>query len=246
MRAFWREAALIEAEYEASARPLPRRSNPHWGAYDALQTDLDARLRSRVVRAWHYTRLTDAEVDGFREHGPRLSTEDAFHARLTAQVDGGHLTEDQATAIAAASALLGDQRDAREGQFCMTAVPFPPNYDGVEALLGYWGGEAAAFHLEDETLRAHLQTLGKPRILEITLPLAAVRPFTALGKAMLAVHAHHEGVDADRFMVDLFAVQPLPPASIVAVHTEGDAGYAAFGHTYPKVISGTFAAELIG
>ena len=246
LRAFWSEDALIEAEYETSSRPLPRRSNPHWHALDALQADLDARLRTRIARVWHYTRLTDAEVDGFRVHGPGLSTADTFRARLTAQVRAGLLTQDQAAAIWAASALLGEQRDAREGQFCMTAVPFPPTYDGVEELLRYWGGEAAAFHLKDETLRAHLQTIGKPRILEIALPLAAVRPSTQLAKAVLSAHAHNEAIDAGSFMVDLFAIQPLSPASLIAVHTEGEASYAALGSTYPTHISGTFAARVIG
>src|SRR5271155_3022339 len=233
LRAYVTEDALVEQEYAADRMQMLRRSNRHWDAYQRLEQDLDALLRTRVARAWHYTRLTDAEAQRIAAEGPGLSTLEAFRDRLQAQVQANTLTEDQVEAIFAASALAGSQHNGRAGQFCTTAVPFPITYPGILKLLGHWGGEAAAFHLQDATLRAHLRTIGRPRVLEIAFPLSTARPTTSIAKAGMAAFAHQQGIEFDAFMVDLFAVRALGPGAVLAVHTEGDATFAALGRTYP-------------
>lgn len=80
LRAYVEEDARIEAEYAANPKQMIRVSNPHWDAYEELRASTEALLRRRVARAWHYTRLTDPEVEAIRAGGVSLSTVDAFAA----------------------------------------------------------------------------------------------------------------------------------------------------------------------
>lgn len=51
-------------EHEASDHRMSHATNPYSGRYQAFVEDVGRELmQARVIRAWHYTRLVDAEVD---------------------------------------------------------------------------------------------------------------------------------------------------------------------------------------
>src|SRR4051794_26976959 len=45
---------------------LVRPENPYAGAFCAWQEEIGLLMQSRLIRAWHYTRLTEEEVDYLR------------------------------------------------------------------------------------------------------------------------------------------------------------------------------------
>jgi hypothetical protein len=245
VRAYLTEQAAIDHEYDTNPRLMMRRANPHWDAYQHLDRLLDAALRGRPARAWHYTRLTDDEVGAIRAGGLGLSTRAALDARLADRIAAGDLTAPQAQAIRAASPLHGDQHDARAGQVCACAYPAPVADPGVERLLRYWGGEVASFHLEDPDLLFRLGEIGRPRVLEVAAPLAAVRPGTALGKAAIAAFAHGAGIAFEAFMPDLFFIEPLAPTAVLAIHSDGEEAFVSLGRGFPRDPAGAYLARLI-
>lgn len=65
-------------------RPLFRPCNDHAAAFMALKERVMSLMAKRIIRAWHYTRLSDAEADALRAIGVILSTIDTLKARLAA------------------------------------------------------------------------------------------------------------------------------------------------------------------
>ncbi len=60
--------------YYGSGRPLFRPGNPHGPPFHALLESLISVIETKVIRGFHYTRITDAEVDIMRTKGIRIST----------------------------------------------------------------------------------------------------------------------------------------------------------------------------
>ena len=241
LRAYVETGLRIDEDYEANPRQMIRESNPHWDAFEGLRQSLEALLRQRVARAWHYTRLTDDDAAVIKEYGVSLSTAAAFRRRLDALVEARLLTSTQADAIFAASVLNGSQKAQRLGQFCMTAYPLPLDDWGIQPLVKRWGGEVAAFHLQDDDLRALLATIGPPRVFELAAPLANVKQDTAHG----VLAAHGLGVAFGRVMPELFSTKPLGPECLLALHSEGEGAYQGVGHAYPQRLAGSFGERLI-
>jgi len=55
-------------------KSILRPDNPYAGAFIALKEAIGKKMHSRAIRAWHYTRLTDLEVDALRRDGIHAST----------------------------------------------------------------------------------------------------------------------------------------------------------------------------
>src|SRR5579863_10375508 len=67
-------------------KSIIRPDNPFTSAFLALKESLGERMRSRTMRAWHYTRLTAAEVEILRTEGVHVSTPATLRTRLDLQV----------------------------------------------------------------------------------------------------------------------------------------------------------------
>lgn len=80
-------------------------TNPYAKAYLTFVDVLSGLMVRRTIRAWHYTRLTDTEVDAIRVNGVHLSTLETAHQRLKALVKVGLLSDAAASALLAASPL---------------------------------------------------------------------------------------------------------------------------------------------
>jgi hypothetical protein len=116
----------------------------------------------------------------------------------------------------------------------MTSHPVEIEGGGISLLLGNWGGEAVYFWLKDPQLKELVAHIGRPRILEVAVPLGATRHAYSAAQAVVATFARSIGSTPDFRDFDLYVTRPLEPEAILAVHTEGQAVFAAIGNTYPN------------
>jgi hypothetical protein len=224
----------ISLERETSGLRAIYRSNPHAESYLQFLERLGQRMERVTIRAWHYTRLTDSEVDALRAAGVQLSTLEAMRRRLDAQVAAGQISVEIANALLEASVLHDRQQVAsRSNRFWMTSHPLAVEDDGVTLLLDNWGGEVVYFWLQDRHLEQVVGGIGRPRVIEIGVPLDATCHAYVAGKAVVASFARSLGYIPDFGAFDLSAIRPLGPQSVLAVHTEGEATFSHVGKEYP-------------
>ncbi|UGY17955.1 hypothetical protein HAP48_0011285 [Bradyrhizobium septentrionale] len=154
----------------------------------------------------------DDEVRIIRENGIYSGTLDTLRQRLDAQVAAGLFTAADAEALHAASPCHHrEQQPGRLGKFWMTSGPILTDDGGVELLLGNWGGESTYFWLEDERLEKLVASIGRPRILEIAVPVASTNHWYSAGKAVVAAYARTIGCRPDRGAFDLSQRRRLDP-----------------------------------
>ena len=217
------------AEFES-----PNRSNPYAAGYHELLEDLSRKMDARTIRGWHYTRLTDPEVEKLRTTGIYLSTLETTRQRLNSQVACGQVSVEIAEALLKASPLQNrEQRDARSHRFWMTSHPVGIDDDDVNLLLGNWGGEAIYSWLEDPSLQQIVSTIGKPRVLEVAVPLKATSKAFYASKAVVAAFADVLGCIPNFRDFDICCVSELGPEVILAVHSEGEVTYSRIANGHP-------------
>ncbi len=215
------------------ARSPIRPDNPHAGAYYSLLDELDQLMLVRTIRAYHFTRLTDQEVDDLRLSGIHLSTPESLQHRLDALVASGHLLPADAEVLYTKSPFHSEQRQGRNGKFWMTSHPVSVDDSGVVPLLERWGGEVASFWLRDPQLSSSLAEIGTARVIEIAAPLAKTRHSHSAATAAVATFVRRIGAIPEKSDFDLYANAPLNPSTVLTVHTEGEAAFAEIGKSYP-------------
>jgi hypothetical protein len=205
-------------------------TNPYGMDYIEFMEEVGRDMQARTIRAWHYTRLTDAEVDIIRRDGIYLSTLETFRRRLDAQVAARVFSVEVADALFAASPFHA-QLDVRSNKFCMTSHPVAT--DDMTLLLGNWGGESAYFWLKDPTLSELVASIGVPRVLEIAVPLDATPHASRAGQDVLATFERTLGYKPDVEAFDLYSIRALGPEAVIAVHSEGERDFAMLAKGYP-------------
>jgi len=220
-------------EREASDHRMPHATNPYGGEYQAFVEGVGRELmQARVIRAWHYTRLVDAEVDIIKKIGLYPSTLETLRRRQEALVKAGMFSVADRDALYKESPFH-EQEDIRSGRFWMTSDPVATDDSGVKLLLGHWGGEATYFWQRDERLTQLVASIGRPRILEIAVPIAKTREWYSAGKAVVAAYARTLGCWPDRGAFDLYSMTDLGPETVVAIHTAGDEPFDLMARGYP-------------
>ena len=220
-------------EREASDHRHPYPTNPYARHFIAFEESLIPVMAERSIRAWHYTRLTEAEAQTMRRTGPVLSDIQGIRNRLEAQVIAGSFTSEIAEALWDNSPFH-EQEEIRTGMFWMSSSPTAISNGLVDGLLKHWGGESVYFYQEDEELLAILQKIGVARVIELKVPLCATnREFTAAG-AVISTFARSIGCDSRNGSFDLYANRRLGPEAVLAIHSEGDAAFEAMGREYPE------------
>ena len=172
---FFLTSRRLWLEREATDHTKPYPENPHAGAFQWVTEHIMRLMEKRTIRAWHYTRMSDAEVDALRAGGIYPSTPENIRARFAAQVAAGAFTAKVADRLYADSPYQSDQLDSRSNKFWMVSHPVDIEDGGVELLLESWGGESAYFWQRDLGLQALLKGIGTPRVLEIAVPLCHSR-----------------------------------------------------------------------
>ena len=220
-------------ERELSDHTQPHAINPYGSGYIGFVEAVGRAMESRTIRAWHYCRMTDDEVQALRRSGISLSTIETLRARLDAQVRAGALSSVEAEGLFAASPFHSDQHGARAGKYWMTSHPVAPDDSGVELLVGHWGGEVAYFWLRDQALIDRVAALGRGRVVEVAVPVAVTRHSYSAGEAVVATFARTLGCKPDKKAFDLYAARPLGPEAILSIHSEDEIQYAALGSAFP-------------
>ena len=217
-------------------RPMLRPDNPYAYAFSALEEAIGREMEQRTIRAFHYTRMTDNEVGILRSEGIHLSTPATLERRLGDIVDAGLLSRDIADQIVAESPfVIDEQLRARADKFYLASHPVVIDNPGVKPLLKYWGGEVASMYIRDKELAARLALWGKPRIIEVAVPMRATTKYHphSAGCAAIASFARSRGSITSSHAFDVAVNKPLPATAILAVHTEGDPPFAQMGREYP-------------
>jgi hypothetical protein len=220
-------------EREASDRTMPYPENPYAGEFIWVKEHIMRLMEARTIRAWHYTRMTDEEIGALRQGGIYPSTLDNIRSRFAAQVAAGVFSQEIADRLFANSPYQSDQRDSRSNKFWMVSHPVDIEDGGVELLLESWGGEAAYFWQQDPSLQDLLKRIGRPRVLEIAMPLVHSRHGYSAAEAVVATFGRTPGCRPDKHAFDLYTYQPLGPAHILGVHSEGEPNFGAMARGYP-------------
>jgi hypothetical protein len=173
-------------------------------------------------------------VATLKRDGIHLSTPETLQRRLEDRVAAGELRRDVADQVYDKSPFHG-QLEVRSGKFWMSSHPVAVDDSGVEPLMKHWGGEVASKWIRNEPLSASLEPLGKPRIIEVAVPLClcANADCYHAGSAVVATFARSRGSIPKKHDFDVCLKQPLSPRAILAVHSEGDRPFAEMGRRYP-------------
>jgi hypothetical protein len=115
----------------------------------------------------------------------------------------------------------------------MTSDPVLIDDSGVALLLGNWGGESTYFWLQDKRLEKLVTSIGRPRVLEIAVPITNTNHWYSAGKAVVAAYARTLGCRPDSGAFDLYSTTALGASALLAIHTEGDANFQAIARGYP-------------
>ncbi len=224
-------------------RPLLRPNNPHACSFLALEEAVGKEMSSRVVRAWHYTRLTDTELETMQREGIQLSTVASLRARLDALVASGVLSTHGADSLFSQSPLNQGKLEIRSNKFYMVSHPIAIDDGDVVPLMAHWGGEVVSMLVEDADLLALLSSIGKPRVLEIEAPLSLSQHSYSAAEAVIATFSRSLGCIPDNRGFDLYISSPLPPNALKRVHGNDDNTFYVLGRGYPADYAHTNSAD---
>jgi len=173
--------------------------------------------------------MTDDEVAYAVANWLERSTLASLRRRLAARVASGEFDQAVADRIFSKSPLQTD-KSGRADMFWLTTPPPPPDHPLVEYLLNYWGGESAYWNLRKEGLPA--LEIGRPRIIEVALPLAATNDAYSAARATVSTYLRSMGENGDCNGIEVYAMEALPPAAILRVLSMGDRGFNAIGERF--------------
>lgn len=220
-------------EKKAANGWVPIKNNPHAAKRNEfVEKVIIPAMEQRTIRAWHYTRLTDDETECLRSDGIYLSNLEAIRRRLDIQVAAGLLSAKQAYALYAASPFH-EENDARSGKFWMHSHPVSADSGLVELLLESWGGEGVYFRLKDSQLIELVKRIGRPRVIELAVPMAVTPDAYWAAKAVVATFTKSLGCEPDGAAFDLCATSALDADVVLNIHTEGEPNFTALARSYP-------------
>ena len=233
MAAYYARSNQIFLDHDhGRARTLIRPENEYATEFSGLRERVGVLMDVRTIRAWHYTRLTDREVEALTRAGVRLSTPDSLRRRFDAIIADGHLTAAE-TDLLWRHNMFHPQHDSRAGKFWGVSHPQRVDDLGVAPLMKHWGGEAASMWMKDAALLARLESVGQARVVGVALPLAQCEDFGGAARAVIATFARARGAVAEPSGFDLYARTDLPASAILEVRTEGEESFAAMAEGYP-------------
>lgn len=235
IRDYTKEENRIFLGYDLGRDPTLhlRPSNRHWDSNHELEKLLTEKMAERSIRAFHYTRLTESEIQKLLNEGIRLSTQNSLKERLAGQVAEGQFSVEIASQLYDFSPLLNGQEDNRSDMFWLSALPLSVDDRGVERLLSHWGGEVVYMWLKDATLVELVQSIGKKAVVEVCVPLSATKHAFSAAQAVIETFARSLKLHPDSKAFDVCVKSNLPSKAILRVHKEGEKCFWELGRGYP-------------
>lgn len=215
-------------------RSMLRPNNPYAADFHKFQDRIGLEIVTRTIRAYHYTRLTDDESVNLLRDGIHLSTPETLRQRLDAVVASGGLTPSESDQLYEKSPFHSDQLRARSGKFWLTSHPIAIDDNGVVPLMKCWGGEVASMWIRDPALSGSLAQLGRPRIIEVAVPLNVTKHAHSAACSIVATFARSRGGIPGKQAFDLYVENALPANAVLAVRTEGEPEFESMGRGYPN------------
>lgn len=78
-----------------------------------------------------------------------------------------------------------------------------------------------------------LKRIGRPRVLEIVMPLVHSRHGYSAAEAVVATYGRLLGCRPEIHAFDLYTHLPLGPEHVLAVHSEGEPNFRVMARGYP-------------
>ncbi|AUG51493.1 hypothetical protein [Thalassospira marina] len=220
-------------ERETSDHTMSHPMNPYAEEFIRVTEHVMLLMERRLIRAWHYTRMTDTEVDVLSRNGVILSTINTLRKRLNAQVAEGLLPQDIVELLFWDSPFQTDEFDGRSDKFWMVSHPISIKDSCVAPLLASWGGESVYFSQQCSHVKELLMSIGRPRVLEVAMPLTYSDQTYSASEAVVATYGRSLGCLCEQRVFDLYSDEPLGPEYLLAVHSEGDEAFVTMACEYP-------------
>lgn len=230
---YYREDIRLMDEHLSSSPYQSLKSNRFNYAFsDFKENVLTPILKNNRIIVWHYTRLTDDEVEMMcKKLMP--STLDYLKIRLELLVSKGLLTYEESQVVFRQSPFHKQERN-RSGMLWTTTTPEPTTDMGVEPLLKSWGGESAYFWLTDKDLKTKLKEIGLPRVIELETDLADGLNAFSVSETIIEAWAKNLGIRIAPSGTDLSIKSSVNKAKVVKVHTKGENSFNELAETYPE------------
>ena len=115
----------------------------------------------------------------------------------------------------------------------MTAHPVSTDNSLMEPLLEHWGGEGMYFWLKDPKLDRLVKSIGRPRVIELAVPLQVTSHAYSAAKAVAATFVRSLRFETEWSAFDLYATSALGADAVLTIHAEGEPNFAALACGYP-------------
>lgn len=233
-----------EIAAEKASSPY-RSSKTHKHARDYINfrdEKLNPALIGTRIRVWHYTRLTDSEVDHIQQELAPTSLKHLL-ARLKHLHADGLLTDKDVQTLYKNSPLHIQEKE-RAGKIWTTHIPLPPGESGIEPLLNTWGGESTHACIHEHTaLKAKLEEIGSPRIIEMETPLLDCHNIHRISGVALISWAisiapcetlQEHLITQINQGGDLKVTEGISETTVIRIHTKGEREFNHIATRYPE------------
>lgn len=173
-------------------------------------------------RAYHFTRFLPHEVDLVRANGLRPLTASLVQERIDRASATRAIDEKEAQGLHSSHMFAIGKCENRADQVCLVlGKGCFREFDGIEDLLGTWGGEAIYRSSISAPLRTRLKALGRATVvtalIELTSPKHSIwSPLPILFAKLAKGRAS---------FADVLYRGPIPPGQIESIDCEGDTAY---------------------
>ncbi len=197
---------------------MPLAQNPYSEVRSrVLEHEIMPRISEEHIVGWHYTRLLDFEVDRLKTIGIQVGTVERFEERFLSILGKGLISKCEYQKLLNDSPLNSPNQISRLNKFWMISHPVDLNDSGVELLINHWGGEVVYFWQSDPDVVEKLTQLGRPKILEVAVPIGLTNHQLSIAEAM--VERFLDGSEKTEVRgFDFYSTGDLPPDHLIAVH----------------------------
>lgn len=228
---FREESKLMDEHLNSSPYESLKPNRFHFEFSNFKENTITEILKCSRIRVWHYTRLTDFEVNEMQNQLV-LSNLDYLKLRLEFLVANDLLTDEESQLVFEQSPFHR-QGPNRSGMLWTSTTPIPISDSGVEPLLQNWGGESAYFWLRNEQVKAKLTKIGLPRVIEIEVELTDGLNAFKVSETILQAWAKKLGLSIAPSGTDLSIKSSIVKAKVVNVHTKGENSFSVLAKSYP-------------